>query len=86
MKDTPKITITPTPTEGFGAVKKYLNANIHCPDPSGSPRCDMCRWGSDLEHRYDQVYCFNEDSKEYGGNVEGSSSCELFEENGENTH
>ena len=36
MKDTPKITITATPTEGFGAVKKYLNANIHCSDQSGS--------------------------------------------------
>ncbi len=51
MKDTPKITITPTPTEGFGAVKKYLNANRHCSDPSGSRNVRV------LDESFDYVEC-----------------------------
>ena len=45
------------------------------------PRCDVCKWGSNVDTQLGQVYCFNEDSQECGGNVEGSSSCELFEYN-----
>ena len=43
------------------------------------PRCDICRWGIKLEHRYDQMHCVNEDSPEAFGDVECSFSCELFE-------
>jgi hypothetical protein len=48
---------------------------------SCSPRCDNCRWGSELEDRYDQRYCINKESPEAFGNVEASFSCQFFEAN-----
>ena len=53
----------------------------NCLEPSGSPRCDNCKWGAELEHRYDQRHCINEDSPEAFGDVEASSSCQFFQEN-----
>lgn len=44
--------------------------------------CANCRWGMELEHRYDQVHCINEDSEEAFGDVEATFSCPLFEVNG----
>lgn len=48
---------------------------------SCSPRCDNCRWGSEMEERYDQRHCVNEESPEAFGDVESSFSCQFFEEN-----
>lgn len=47
-------------------------------EASGSAsRCDGCRFGGGAE-RYDQRYCFNQDSQECGGYVEAGFSCEKF--------
>lgn len=40
--------------------------------------CANCRWSSELEERYDQVYCSNPEARESYGNVEAAFSCELF--------
>ena len=49
--------------------------------PVVRPCCANCRWGVELEHRYDQVHCINEDSQESFGDVEATHSCPLFEAN-----
>jgi len=46
---------------------------------SCSPRCDNCRWGMELEERYDHRHCHNPDSMDGGGDVEASHSCPFFE-------
>jgi len=43
------------------------------------PRCDNCRWGMELEERYDHRHCYNPDSMDGGGDVEASHSCPFFE-------
>lgn len=48
---------------------------------SCSHRCDNCRHSMELEHRYDQVRCCNDDSPEAWGDVECSYSCQFFEVN-----
>ena len=45
------------------------------------PCCANCRWGMELEHRYDHVHCINEDSEEAFGDVEATFTCQLFEAN-----
>ena len=40
--------------------------------------CANCKWASELEERYDQVYCFNQESQEACSNVEATFSCALF--------
>ncbi len=47
--------------------------------PVVRPCCANCRWGMELEHRYDQVHCINEESHEAFGDVEATSSCPLFQ-------
>ncbi len=46
--------------------------------------CANCRFALPDENRYDQVYCFNENSIHGEGNVEASDCCEYFEESKEN--
>lgn len=60
-----------------------LNKENGSPASACSPRCDNCRWGSELEERYDQRHCINEESPEAFGNVEAASSCHCFEANAE---
>lgn len=49
--------------------------------PVVRPCCANCRWGMELEHRYDQVHCINEESQEAFGDVEATHSCPLFQAN-----
>jgi hypothetical protein len=42
-------------------------------------QCANCRWSMPLEERYDQVFCFNEESPEAWGEVEATGCCECFE-------
>ena len=60
--------------------EERMNVDLH---PVVRPCCANCRWGSELEHRYDQVHCINEESQEAFGDVEAAHSCPLFEANAE---
>ena len=42
-------------------------------------QCANCRWSMLLEERYDQVFCYNEESPESCGEVEATGCCEYFE-------
>lgn len=42
-------------------------------------QCANCKFSIELEHRYDQVRCTNNDSQEAWGYVESTWSCDLFE-------
>ena len=44
-----------------------------------SRQCVNCRWSIPLEERYDQVFCINENSENYEGNVEATDCCAHFE-------
>jgi hypothetical protein len=54
-------------------------------NPSASKRrgncrqCDFCRYGMELDDRYDQVQCVNPMSPNYRENVEGTDTCEQWE-------
>ena len=76
----------PSGNEGWTLFKSKLNNKSlkqegHCCDQRIVRHCANCRWGMDLEHRYDQVHCINEDSKEAFSDVEATFTCPLFEEN-----
>jgi hypothetical protein len=71
--------------------ERIIQQNVHSPKNTAEvgidvqrlvhPCCANCRWGMELEHRYDQVHCINEDSKEAFGDVEATFTCQLFEAN-----
>lgn len=42
-------------------------------------QCADCKFSMKLEHRYDQVRCTNDDSREAWGDVEATDSCDLFQ-------
>ena len=44
-----------------------------------SRQCANCRWSIELKERYDQVFCINENSENYEGNVEATDCCSHFE-------
>jgi|DEB0MinimDraft_6_1074348.scaffolds.fasta_scaffold01343_11 hypothetical protein len=77
-----KLYLAPETMEGLKEIAKAAEGNEALLSATDcSPRCDNCRWGMELEERYDQRHCINQDSREAFGNVEASFYCQFFEAN-----